>query len=349
MATGEEARNSRESRGFVPSPPMNNLRELTDTLFDTSTPPIEQLEILGKFKKHLLELTGIKGEGEDHRNDINTEAGLAIGTEWAARCLDDLNRTLKFLRGVDQAIHDRLAIAPDRPVEILYAGTGPFATLVFPLLARFTPQQLQLTLVEINDMSFAALQRLFAKPEYSGFARELLHADCTKLELSDWSAIDILLSETMQYSLQREHQVPITQYLVPRLREDVVLIPQEIRVSLATLGPTGGTGEWLVTPYAPLVVLSKKGLINPSTTDGTPGTEAIPQELLIPARADAQGILSLTTDIRVYGEHSLGFNESGLTVAKSIHPDGESAKERIFKWYYGYQPEPGIVWEIREA
>lgn len=327
---------------------MIDLRQLTDSLLDISTPPIVQLELLDELKSFLLGLTGISGEGEDHRNDISTQDGLAIGTEWAARCLDDLSRTVKFLRGVDQAITERLAISKDRPVELLYAGTGPFATLVFPLLSRYTPEQVQLTLVEINDMSFAALNRIFIRPEYRSFVRHLLHADCTKLELPNWMSIDILLSETMQYTLQREHQVPITEYLMPRLRKDVVLIPQEIKVSLAALDPVGGEGDWLLTPFYPLLVLSREGLKSPITDDGYPGREDNPHELFLPPRPEALGVLSLTTDIHIYGEEFLGFNESGLTIAKSISPDGGADVGRVFKWYYGYTPEPGIVWEMRD-
>lgn len=328
---------------------MNNLRQLTATLLDHSTTPIRQLELLDELKETLLGLTGIRGEGDDHRNDISTEDGLAIGTEWAARCLDDRSRTVKFVRGVEQAIRDRLAVAPGRPVELLYAGTGPFATLVFPLLSRFTPAQLRLTLVEINGMSFAALARLFAYPEYRGFVRQLLHADCTRLELSDWNSIDILLSETMQYALQREHQVPIIEYLLPRLREDVVLIPQEIRVGLAALEPQGGVEEWQVIPLSPLISLSSDGLTSPVTANGRPGTAEKPHVLLLPARPDIQGVLVFTTDIHVYGPEHLGFNECGLTIAKSIHPEGGTGGGRSFKWHYGYTPEPGIVWEINDV
>lgn len=324
---------------------MKDLQSLTNTILDTSATFIELQEAFDELKKLLLSLTGIKGEGKDHRNGINTEAGLAIGTEWAARCLDDVARSFKFIRGIDQAVSDRLAIAPDRPVELLYAGTGPFATLVFPLLAKYRPEQLKLTLVEINDMSFEALQRLFDLPEYAGFVRNILHADCTKLDLSNWDIIDILLSETMQYTLQREHQVPITEYLVPKLRNDVVLIPQEIRVDLAALSSVGGVGDWKLIPLSPLLVLSAAGLTSAAASQKA-GTAEYPHKLLLPARPEIEGILAITTDIHIYGTEHLGFNESGLTVAKSIHPEGGGNTDRVFTWHYGYIPEPGIVWQL---
>jgi hypothetical protein len=325
---------------------MNDLQRLTNTILDTSTTFIELKDALDELKGLLLDLTGIKGEGADHRNGINTEAGLAIGTEWAARCLDDIARSTKFIRGIHQAINDRLAIAPDRPVELLYAGTGPFATLVFPLLVQFKPEQLQLTLVEINKMSFDALQRLFALPEYAGFVRNILHADCTKLELPNWDSIDILLSETMQYTLQREHQVPITEYLIPKLRDDVVLIPQEIRVGLGALSSVGGKGDWNLIPFSSLLVLSAAGLTSEVTPDGKAGTVESPHQLVLPARPEVGGVLVMTTDIHIYGTEYLGFNECGLTIAKSIHAIGGGETDRIFTWHYGYTPEPGVVWSF---
>jgi hypothetical protein len=194
-------------------------------------------------------------------------------------------------------------------------------------------------------MSITALKRLFALPDYSGFVRTILHADCTKLELPNWENIDILLSETMQYALQREHQVPITEYLIRKLRSDVVLIPQEIRVSLAALSSVGGEGNWKLVPFSPLLVLSTAGLTSPATADGKTGTAEHSHELFLPARPEIGGVLALTTDIHVYGTEHLGFNESGLTIAESIDVDGGGDTDRIFTWHYGYTPEPGIVWK----
>lgn len=325
---------------------MNDLHGITDTILGNSSSSIERLEALSALKNILLGLTGLEMGDYNLRNNISTDAGLAIGTEWAARCLDDYLRSVRFMRGVNQAIKERLALAPDRPVELLYAGTGPFASLVFPLLSQFRPEQLRLTLVEINEQSVGALRKLFALPQYRGFVRQILHADCTKLELSDWGAIDILLTETMQCALQREQQVPITEYLMPRLREDAILIPREIKVGLGAFAQTEGPEGWKLEMLSPLITLSRAGLTSSITADGKAGSAQNSHSLALPARAEVRGILAFITDIHIHGNEHLGFNECGLTVAKRISPGDGGSEDRVFTWYYGYTPEPGIVWKI---
>ncbi|TXF91672.1 hypothetical protein FUA23_00370 [Neolewinella aurantiaca] len=328
---------------------MNELHLITDTILETSSTPRELMTVLHEFKDLLFHLTEIKGVGEKYRNDISTEAGLAIGTEWAARCVDDVYRSVKFIRGVHQAINDRLAVAPGQPVQLLYAGTGPFATLVLPLLTRFSPAELQLTLVEINELSITALRRLFSYPEYHDYARAIIQSDCTTVELPDWETYDILLTETMQYALQREHQVPLTLHLISKLRKDVVLIPQEIRVGLAAVNPTIEREDWEITPYSCLLSLTAAGLSSPGASNGKPGTADAPHELLLPARPEVRGSLAFTTDIHVYGGEHLGFNQSGLTVPRIIYSDGGGEEDRTFRWHYGFTPEPGLVWQMEEA
>ena len=67
-------------------------------------------------------------ENDRNREDIHLANGKALGTSWAARCVDDIIRTKKFVAGVYQAVQKLLNEYPEKTVHILYAGTGPFAT-----------------------------------------------------------------------------------------------------------------------------------------------------------------------------------------------------------------------------
>ena len=70
------------------------------------------------------------------------ESGLALAPHLAARCVLDVKRTMAFQRGAARAIEAARARFPGETIEIVYAGTGPFAPLVRPLLSmhglRFT-------------------------------------------------------------------------------------------------------------------------------------------------------------------------------------------------------------------
>ncbi|MCZ4320230.1 type II toxin-antitoxin system RelE/ParE family toxin [Aequorivita viscosa] len=57
-----------------------------------------------KFKSILNTICGYDMDIEEGRKDIEHENGNALGTFWAALCLDDLLRTRSFIRGIDKAI-----------------------------------------------------------------------------------------------------------------------------------------------------------------------------------------------------------------------------------------------------
>jgi hypothetical protein len=84
-----------------------------------------------------------------------TPAGLAIDTRSAALCIFDMMRTRKFLLGIRDAIDEKLRIDPGQPVTILYAGTGPFATLLTPLITVFRPDQLQMVVAGDQSCEFS--------------------------------------------------------------------------------------------------------------------------------------------------------------------------------------------------
>lgn len=62
--------------------------------------------------------------------DIMLSSCKAISPSAAAHCLLEMKRTAVFLRGIHQAVFQKLNNGADNPVHILYAGTGPYGTLV---------------------------------------------------------------------------------------------------------------------------------------------------------------------------------------------------------------------------
>lgn len=79
-----------------------------------------------------------------NEGDIHLPTGKAISPSSAAHCLLELKRTAIFLRGIKQAIEFKIDGSTDL-VRILYAGCGPYATLVTPLLHYFLTDRISVT------------------------------------------------------------------------------------------------------------------------------------------------------------------------------------------------------------
>jgi hypothetical protein len=193
------------------------------------------LVVLRDLKSLFFQVSELDITSEEYIQDIHHTTGKAIGTNWAARCIDDLLRTKRFIKGTHKAILAALKKSDGKPVTLLYIGTGPFATLVMPLTTLFTPQQLQLVLVEVNPMSIAALKNCIINFEVSDYVKKIYACDAAQLKIDNPLEIDILLLECLQFALVKEQQVAITYNLIPQLREDVILIPEEIKLSICLI------------------------------------------------------------------------------------------------------------------
>ncbi len=105
----------------------------------------EKLDLLETLLKGL---SGLNTEASDIRENIKHKNGEALSPFFASLCITDIIRTRQFIRGAYFAIKDLLA-KQEGPIRILYAGTVPYATLVLPILTKFRPDQVQLTLLEL--------------------------------------------------------------------------------------------------------------------------------------------------------------------------------------------------------
>jgi predicted RNA methylase len=327
---------------------VRELRQIAEVYLDDELNFSELKTATLAFKRYLQELTPLDLANDVYRTDIHLEAGLAIATEWAVRCVDDLERTKTFIKGTAQAIEDVLHRRAG-PVHLLYAGTGPFATLVLPLLSVFTPDQLQLTLIEINDQSYQSILHIFNQPAFAPYAREILQGDASILQLAQPKTYDILLSETMQNTLKREPQVPITVNLLRQIRSDALLVPQRIVVKLAAMDVKYWEGIWIQKPI-PLGILMESSREALAEQLKSSGSKMMFPEVMLEITSEAlegKSTLALTTEIHVFGTQHLRFDKSGLTIPDHILSlDDCKDTDLIFKARYELHPEPGIVWSV---
>ncbi|MCO6149572.1 hypothetical protein [Flavobacterium sp. NRK1] len=164
-------------------------------------------------------------------NQITIKGGVALSGLHAANCLDDYMRTALFLKGTFKAITKLHNLFPRRPVNILYAGTGPYATLLLPLLTQFN--KINIIFLDINDTSIKFLKKLISILGLENLSYRFIIADATTYNIPSDFIVDLVITETMHYGLTSEPQVAIVKNIMSQTPSHTMLIPQEIHIDLA--------------------------------------------------------------------------------------------------------------------
>ena len=162
--------------------------------------------------------------------DSLLDNGVAINPQAAAHCALDYKRSVVFIRGVYAAINTLRRQFPNTPLEILYAGCGPFATLLLPLLGKFSPDELNLHLLDFHQRSLGSVKLLLNYFGFCAHAVQTIKADACDYQHA--GKLHMVVAETMQKSLEQEPQFAVTANLAPQLCAKGVFIPQRIDVAL---------------------------------------------------------------------------------------------------------------------
>jgi len=318
-------------------PQNKDLAHITNVLLDDNTGAPLLEDTLELYRDILLSASGIDLGGEVEMDCVHTGAGVAIGTTWAALCIEDHLRTKRFVSGLFQAVSNVVARRPG-PVHVLYAGTGPWATLILPLTTRFSPEQLRITCIEINDGSFAGLKRTFASLGLEAYVEEFIQADAATHVIAGKLPVDVMLSETMQFCLIDEMQVPIVLNLMGQLPDEAIMVPERITVHLGVLEDE--SNKRVDRDLGTVFTLDRACLRAYAPAAGSLDFPTLRQ--LVPASvADHDGPLALLTTIGVFGDQELTHYESGLTWPQIIgdYPTADNPLSAI-DFTYHLEPTP---------
>ncbi len=165
-------------------------------------------------------------------NETNVPGGVALSSFEASICVDDYLRTARFIKGVYLAIIELSKRFPDQKIHILYAGCGPYATLLLPILPLFTKDKLDIILLDINHASLQSVRQLLKILELEDYSIDTVQDDATTYKVPVSWPLHLVITETMFRALIREPQVSITANLVPQLVQHGLLIPEEIYIDL---------------------------------------------------------------------------------------------------------------------
>lgn len=165
-------------------------------------------------------------------NEKYIAGGQALSTYHAAVCTDDYLRTCYFLKGMYKAITKLQSDFPSRRIKVLYAGCGPFATLLLPLLPLLEKDTIEAILLDINSSSIGSVKKLISILHLEDHNITMVETDATTYQKPEGWEIDLFVSETMHYGLTAEPQVAITKNFIPQLLPHTVFIPNQIHIDL---------------------------------------------------------------------------------------------------------------------
>lgn len=318
-------------------PHSKDLAHILNVLLDNGTGGDLLSETLDLYRDILLTASGIDLGGETEMGCIHTGAGVAIGTTWAALCIDDVLRTKRFVSGLHEAVKTVAARRPG-PVHILYAGTGPWATLALPLTSCFSPAELRITCIEINDVSYASVKRTIISLGLEDYIEEFIQTDAATHVISGKTPVDVMLSETMQYCLIDEMQVPIVLNLMAQLPEDAIMVPERITLDLGVLNDD--KNQFVNRSLGTVFTLDRDSLKAYIPKGNTLDFPTFRLEVP-PLGEAARGPLAILTTIDVFGGHRLTHYESGLTYPQIIgdYPSTDNPLDAI-DFTYHLEPSP---------
>lgn len=339
-----------------------DLAAITNALLSAATPPGELRAAAEALGKLLSSLSGVQLDSSlaDDCTYTMLPTGKAIAPREAARCVMDFQRTAKFLRGVEAAILAAQQRFSSRPIEVLYAGCGPFATLAVPLMTRLAPDDVRFTLLDIHRRSLDAAHLLIEQLDLAGFVREYVPGDAGTYQQPADRSMHVLVVETMQSALAKEPQVAVTCNLARQLCPGGLLVPERIAVDAVLLdirvevqqmlkldsAPTDGDSRRVTRGREHLACLfeltadtwrEQEHLARSSTSTWPPVVARVPDW-----ESDRLGIVTLCTRIQVFDSIELSNYQAGVTYPVMLHELGDVGPGTRIEFKYISGPVPGF-------
>jgi len=281
--------------------------------------------------------------------ETRTASGLALSPATAMTCIDDYVRTIRFIRGTHAAIVDVRKRIGGRPVRILYAGCGPYATLAAPLMTIFSSGEATFTILDVHPDSIASAKSIVETLDLADSVASFETVDAGSYEVgADWQP-DIILMEIMNACLESEPQVAVTRHLLLQAPQ-AILVPEEIRIDLTLANPScefdpdslEQDGETIARDRIPVASVFA---VNRETVHswGDHCSDRLPASTVqMPAFRDHRYEPMLFTAIRIYENHVLKDYESGLTVPRPLSIYGAFEPGDTIRFHYELGSHPRL-------
>ncbi|MFD0763348.1 hypothetical protein ACFQZI_00690 [Mucilaginibacter lutimaris] len=285
------------------------------------------------------ELSGVSA-GNITDDDIMLPSGKAVSTIKAAHCLLEFQRTAVFVRGIYKAILQLKADFPSQIIHVLYAGCGPYATLLTPIAALFGPSEVNFTFLDINQVSLDAVKMMYDRLNIGEYIKACICTDATTYKIPTDTTVHLAVSETMLNALMKEPQVAVMQNIIPQLPPKALFVPAKITISAQLLNAKEEEKGFTTAGYLPQRILLGEVYTISMQHYATPraATFRIPDEL------NGFKDVFLHTRIQTYADEVLTDYECSLTNPKKI-AGAKSMEGRQLTFNYLSGETPGFTYE----
>lgn len=290
------------------------------------------------------------------RGETRTSSGLALSPAMAALCTVDFVRTIEFLRGAEAAVRDARSQCAGRPVRVLYAGCGPYATLAVPLMAAFGPDEASFTLLDLHAESIESARCVVDTLGLTRCVERLATEDASAFRVPADGRPDLILVEVMKAGLEAEPQVAVTRHLLAQA-PDAILVPEEVRIELILVDvdrefdvDAGQPGRESARrdrlPLGTVFVLNRRTV---SAWTGTDGPRLPASDVRIPTALDRRYEPMLFTVIDVYKGRVLRDYDSGLTCPRRLGLAGPIEPGDTIRFHYQLGTHPRLVAQLHRG
>jgi len=344
--------------------------KIADQLLDLEANASELRAAAHQLYSLFSDVTGVgdSSQAPEDTRDTLLACGKALSPNDAARSILDYYRTAQFLRGTYAAIKEAQKRFTDRPIEILYAGCGPFAPFAIALATQFSPDEIQFTLLDINARSLNAAKQIVDHLNLGGFIRAYVQDDAACYQHPIGRGPHIVITETMQQALAKEPQVAIDLNLRRQLVPGGIFIPdcvaidvclselsKEIRFIQAKtdIGKSelsdlrAGKNRIVLGRIFELREDHRRALLTGTAINAmTRNTLFDPVTIEIPPIEDHTYRLMLLTTITIFDTIVLTENTSGLTLPMVLHDLGTVAGGSRIEFSYTLGHQPGFRYRL---
>ncbi|MEJ2628522.1 MAG: class I SAM-dependent methyltransferase [bacterium] len=293
-----------------------------------------------------------------HIQETQTTSGIALDPMGAKNCFLDVWRTVKYIRGLHNAIIKIKEKIPRDLYHIVYAGCGPFAPLLLPLLKIIDTTRLKFTLIDINQSSLDQVQKILNAFKLNRENIRLICADAAKYQFESNEPVHLVFLEAMTAALYKEGHVAISYNLGSQLEEGGVLIPEEInikavlvnpqiefnsnRIDLIRRGQVQASNHRIELGEVFKLNLNKiKFESQKNSKNYHPGLK-----IKIPERVDKKYQMMLATEINVFGDIVINEYESGLTTPRAYSLNDNFKANNVIQFYYKTEGVPSIIHRV---
>lgn len=297
---------------------ISKLSAITTTILQSHTPH-EEVHAIKMLSDFFLTFRSNRIPQPSDQTEMVLKGGIALSFDHAADCLQDYHRTARFIKGVYLAIHELLLRFPNQKINILYAGCGPFATILLPILPLFKADQLQVTLIDIHPESVKFVKELFATLHLLSFVDCISVKDAISYRYPNPN-LHMVISETMFHALLTEPQVAITRNLAPQLVDGGIFIPEEVTVEAVITSFSrepflSNTQVPIVSAVTERSLMAKLFSLNKNSAQSVSFSnhEYRSSQFKVPVFQNSSPDICLFTNVKIFKKLELGLSESLIT------------------------------------